>query len=72
MREVNIKVTNRGDNYAAIDLKLHKVYPAVRFEPGECDEQGHPCDEVYYVVRDEVGDRCGIYLGYDGIVVKEV
>lgn len=69
MREVNIKVTKRGYNHAARDLKLRKVYPAVRYEPGEYDEQG---DEVYYVVYDEVGDRCGIYLGYAGIVIKEV
>lgn len=72
MREVNIKVTKRGSNYAASDLLLRKVYPAVRYEPGERDEQGDLGDEVYYVVYDEVGDRCGIYLGYDGIIIKEV
>lgn len=72
MREVNIKVTKKGRNYAARDLTLRKVYPAVRYEPGEVDEQGDLGDEVYYVVYDEVGDRCGIYLGFDGIVIKEV
>lgn len=72
MREVNIKVTKKGSNYAARDLKLRKVYPAVRYESGECDDQGVPGDRVFYVVYDEVGDRCGIYLGYDGIVIKEV
>lgn len=72
MREVNIKVTKKGSNLAATDLRLRKVYPAVRYEPGEFDEQGDLGDEVYYVVYDEVGDRCGIYLGCDGIVIKEV
>lgn len=72
MREVNIKVTKKGSNVAATDLVLRKVYPAVRYEPGEYDEQGALGDDVYYVVYDEVGDRCGIYLGYDGIVITEV
>lgn len=72
MREVNIKVTKRGGNYAATDLVLRKVYRAVRYEPGECDDQGVPGDGVFYVVYDEVGDRCGIYLGFDGIIIKEV
>lgn len=72
MREVNIKVTKKGSNCGATGLVLHKVYPAVRYEPGEYDEQGNLGDEVYYVVYDEVGDRCGIYLGYDGVVIKEV
>lgn len=72
MREVNIKVTKRGRNYAATDLIIRKVYPAVRYEPGERDEQGDLCEKVYYVVYDEVGDRCGIYLGYCGIIIKEV
>ncbi|UIW12825.1 MAG: hypothetical protein [Enterobacter phage ENC16] len=72
MREVGIKVTKKGSNLAATDLVLHKVYPAVRYEPGEFDEQGDLGDEVYYVVYDEVGERCGLYLGFDGIVIKEV
>lgn len=72
MRGVNIKVTKKGRNYAARDLKLCKVYPAVRYELGERDDRGVPGDEVFYVVYDEVGDRCGIYLGYNGIVIKEV
>lgn len=72
MREVNIKITKRGENYAATDLVLRKVYPAVRYEAGELDEQGAYCDKVYYVVYDEVGDRCGIYLGFGGIIIKEV
>lgn len=72
MREVNIKVTKRGGNYGAADLVLRKVYPAVRYEPGEFDEQGDLGDEVYYVVYYEVGERCGLYLGFDGIVIKEV
>lgn len=72
MRKVNIKVTKRGDNYAATDLALRKVYPAVRYEAGEYDEQGNLGEDVYYVVYDEVGDRCGIYLGFDGIIIKEV
>lgn len=72
MRAVNIKVTKRGVNYAASDLILHKVYPAVRYEPGEYDEQGDLGDDVYYVIYDEVGDRCGIYLGYAGVIIKEV
>lgn len=72
MREVNIKVTKKGSNYGATDLILRKVYPAVRYEPGEFDEQGDLGDEVYYVVYDEVGERCGLYLGFDGIIIKEV
>ena len=72
MREVNIKVTKRGRNYAATDLIIHKVYPALRYEPGECDERGDVCEKVYYVVYDEVGDRCRIYVGYNGTIIKEV
>lgn len=72
MREVNIKVTKKGDNYGATDLILRKVYPAVRYEPWERDERGNLGDYVYYVVYDEVGDRCGLYLDCDGIVIKEV
>lgn len=72
MRKVNIKITKRGTNYGATDLILHKMYPAVRYEPGEFDERGAFGDDVYYVVYDEVGDRCGIYLGFDGVVIKEV
>ena len=72
MREVNIKVTKRGENYAATDLILRKVYPAVRYEAGEFDDQGDLGDEVYYVVYDELGERCGIYLGFAGITIKEV
>lgn len=72
MREVNIKVTKRGRNYAARDLVLRKVYPAVRYEAGEYDDEGTVCNDTYYVVYDEVGDRCGIYLGFAGIIIKEV
>lgn len=72
MREVNIKVTKRGGNYGAKDLILRKVYPAVRYEPGEFDEEGDLAEEVLYIVYDEVGDRCGLYPGFEGVVIKEV
>lgn len=72
MKPVSIKVKRRGSNTSVKDLILNKVYPAVRYEPGEEDERGHPGDDVYYIVYDDVGDRCGIYRGYEGVVIEEV
>lgn len=72
MKPVAIKVKRRGSNTAVKGLILNKVYPAVRYEPGEDDERGIPGDEVYYVLCDEVGGRCGIYLNCDGVVIEEV
>ena len=71
MREVNIKVTYKGWNMGAHDLVLNKEYPATRYEPGEDDGDG-PGTDVYYVLRDEAGERCGLYVGYNGIVIEEV
>lgn len=74
MRAVNIVVESKGRNPAAADLIPEKVYAAVRYEPGEEDEQGNPdtMHRVYYVVHDEVGGRCGLYRDFMGVRITEI
>lgn len=74
MRAVNIVVESKGRNPSAADLIVGKVYAAVRYEPGEEDEQGNPDTRhlVYYVVYNEVGDRCGIYRDFLGVRITEL
>lgn len=71
MRAVNIMITDRGHNRAAVDLTLNKVYPAIRSEVGEF-VMGSVNDFTFYELVDDVGDRCGIYENYQGIVLHEV
>lgn len=71
MRAVNIMITDRGQNPAAADLTLNKVYPAIRSEAGEF-VMGYVNDFTFYELVDDVGDRCGIYENYKGIVLQEV
>lgn len=71
MKAVNIVVTDKGCNPAAADLTLNKVYPATRSEAGEV-VMGSVNDFTFYELVDDVGDRCGIYENYQGIVLHEV
>ncbi len=71
MRVVNIMITDRGHNPAAVDLTLNKVYTAFRSEVGEF-VYGSVNEFVYYDLVDDAGCRCGIYKNYQGIVLHEV
>lgn len=71
MRTVNIVITDKGNNRAAADLTLNKVYPAIRSEVGEF-VMGSFNDFTFYELIDDVGDRCGIYENYKGIILQEV
>ena len=75
MREVNIKVVDKGPVHRVreclMDTLIDVIYPATRFEPGEQDERGTPGTSVYYVWRDERGDRVGMYEDV-GAIIKEV
>lgn len=71
MRVVNIVVTDKGHNHAAADLTLNKVYTAFRSEVGDF-VNGCVNEFTYYELVDDVGDRCGIYKNYKGIVLHEV
>lgn len=72
MKPVNIVVKDKGWNCAARDLTLGKVYPAIRTEAGEKDSHGTFNEFTFYEMVDDVGDSCGIYLDYDGIILEEV
>ncbi|QGZ00898.1 hypothetical protein [Klebsiella phage VLC4] len=72
MKAVNIVVKDKGWNCAARDLTLGKVYPAIRTEAGEEDSYGTINSFTSYELVDDVGDGCGIYLDYDGVVIEEV
>ena len=73
MKAVNIIIKDKGWNRAARDLTLGKVYPAIRTEVGEWDTLNVAVNEfTFYELVDDVGDGCGIYLGYNGIVIEEV
>lgn len=73
MRSVNIIIKDKGWNRAARDLTLGKVYPAIRTEAGERDTRNLAVNEfTFYELVDDVGDGCGIYLDYDGVVIEEV
>lgn len=71
MKAVNIIVTDKGRNPAAADLTLNKIYPAIRSEVGEY-VMGSVNYFTFYELVDDVGDRCGIYENYQGIVLHEV
>lgn len=72
MKAVNIVVTDKGHNPAATDITLNKVYPAHRSEVGEVNLCGELNEFTHYDVLDDVGDLCGIYENYEGIVLHEV
>lgn len=72
MRAVNVVVTYKGHNPAAADLTLNKAYPAYRSEVGERNLDGAVNEFTHYDLIDDVGDACGIYENYLGIVLHEV
>ena len=72
MKYVDIIIKDKGWNSAARDLTLGKVYTAIRTEAGEEDSSGTVNSLTFYELVDDVGDGCGIYLGYDGVVIEEV
>ncbi|WPH66166.1 hypothetical protein VKV295_orf011 [Klebsiella phage VKV295] len=71
MRVVNIVITDKGRNPAAVDLTLNKVYTAFRSEVGEF-VNGCVNEFTYYELVDDVGFRCGIYKNWLGIALHEV
>ena len=71
MRVVDIVITDKGRNPAAVDLTLNKVYTAFRSEVGDF-VNGCVNEFTYYELVDDVGCRCGIYKNYQGIVLHEV
>lgn len=72
MRAVNVVVTDKGHNPAAADLTLNKAYPAYRSEVGEVNLCGVANEFTHYELIDDVGDFCGIYENYQGVVLHEV
>lgn len=72
MKAVNIVVTDKGRNPAAVDLTLGKVYRAYRSEVGEVNLSGDVNKFTNYELLDDVGDFCSIYENYLGIVLREV
>lgn len=72
MKSVNIIIKDKGWNSAARDLTLGKVYSAIRTEAGEEDSYGTVNSFTFYELVDDVGDGCGIYLDFDGVVIEEV
>lgn len=72
MKAVNIVITDKGRNPAAADLTLNKAYPAYRSEVGERNLDGAVNEFTHYDLIDDVGDLCGIYENYEGIVLHEV
>lgn len=72
MKAVNIVVTGKGRNPAAADLTLNKVYYAYRSEVGEVNLCGVVNEFTHYEFIDDVGDFCGVYESYEGIVLHEV
>ena len=72
MRAVNIVVDAKGHNPAAVDLTLSKVYLAYRSEVGEVNLGGSVNKFTLYELLDDVGEFCGIYENYLGIVLREV
>lgn len=71
MRVVNIVITDKGRNPAAVDLTLNKVYTAFRSEVGEF-VNGCVNEFTYYELVDDVRCRCGIYKNWLGIALHEV
>lgn len=72
MKAVNIVVTDKGRNPAAVNLTLGKVYRAYRSEVGEAGLTGVVNKFTSYELLDDVWGFCGIYEDYLGVVLREV